>query len=151
MEYFLEGLIFFFEKKKDPFTRNDYDFYFSELKNFNELKILIIGLGNIGEKLAEKLFYLGCKIDSISKNKKINKFVENQFSYKESYPNLKKYDYVISLLPENRETLKLLNFNFFSNLNPDSTLINIGRGTTINEEDLVRALDKIFLKELFWM
>ena len=91
-------------------------------------------------------FYLGCKIDSISKNKKINKFVENQFSYKESYPNLKKYDYVISLLPENRETNKLLNFNFFSNLNPDSTLINIGRGTTINEEDLVRALDKNFFK-----
>lgn len=143
---FSRRLDIFFEKKKDQFTRNDYDLYFSELKNFNELKILIIGLGNIGEKLAEKLFYLGCKIDGISKNKKINKFVENHFSFKESYPNLKKYDFVISLLPENIETLKLLNFNFFSNLNPRCTLINIGRGTTINEGDLIRALDKKLFK-----
>ena len=52
---FSRRLDIFFEKKKDPFTRNDYDFYFSELKNFNELKILIIGLGNIGSYLYKYL------------------------------------------------------------------------------------------------
>lgn len=132
--------IFFVEANK-PLFRNDFDKYFSEIKNFNELKILIIGLGNIGTKLAEKLFLMGSKVDGVSRIKKKTKFVENQYTFNQCENHLNKYDFVISLLPENKDTLNKIDYKFLRKMNPNSILINLGRGSTINERDLVLALD----------
>ena len=131
----------FFDNQKKPFYREDYDKYFSEIKNFNELNILIIGLGNIGIKLAEKLYLMGSKVDGISRKKKETKFVSKQYSFKECEKHLHKYNFVISLLPENKDTINKIDYKFLSKMNSDSILINLGRGTTINEKDLVLALD----------
>ena len=136
----------FFEKKNKPPTRDDYDMYFQDLKNYNELKILILGLGEIGSNLSEKLFYLGCHVDSFARTKRQNRFVSKQFLSLNSIDRLNQYDFVISLLPENKETINIINKEFLKKLNPNSIFINMGRGTTVVENDLVEALDKNVLK-----
>ena len=39
-------------------------------------------------------------------------------------------------------TKDLINLQFFEKMSPHSSFINIGRGSTVNEKDLVSALDK---------
>ena len=143
---FSRRLDLFFKKHEHPLTRNDYDKVFQSLKNFNELKILILGLGDIASSLIEKLYYLGCKIDSVSRSKKNNKFVKNQFLFSDCFEKLHEYDFVISLLPENKETINLIDFNFLKRLNKNSIFMNVGRGTTLVENDLLCALNKEFFR-----
>ncbi len=143
---FSRRLDIFFKNKVNPLTRDDYDVYFSELKNFNELNILILGLGDIGKKLAKKLSDLGCTVDSVSRTRKINKYIRNAYKFEDLFKGLNKYDYVISLLPENQETKKIINYEFFRLLSQDTTFINLGRGQTVDENDLIKALDKSFFK-----
>ncbi len=137
--------IFFLKKNKPP-TRDDYDLHFQDLKNFNELKILILGLGNIGSNLSEKLFYLGCHVDSFARTKRQNIFVSKQFLSLNSIDKLNQYDFVISLLPENKETVNIINKEFLKRLNPNAIFINMGRGTTVVEDHLLEALDNNDLK-----
>ena len=139
----------FFDDIKRPFNRDDYEKYFNDLKNFNELKILIMGLGDIGSALAEKLYYLNSKVDGVSRNKSKNKYVLNQYNLKECLEELHKYDFIVSLLPENEETKNFLNYDFFKKLSRDSIFFNVGRGSTVVEEDLLKSLNnKIFRKAI---
>lgn len=50
-------------------------------------------------------------------------------------------DAVVVTLPGTAATENLLDDGFFAALKPDSTVVNVGRGTVIDEEALVRALD----------
>jgi phosphoglycerate dehydrogenase-like enzyme len=51
-----------------------------------------------------------------------------------------KYDILIFSLPNNEETAGLVNEKFINTLKDDAILINVGRGTLINEQDLIDAL-----------
>ena len=51
---FIRRLDIFFKPKSRPFLRSDYDLYFDQIKDFNDIKILIIGIGSIGSELARK-------------------------------------------------------------------------------------------------
>ena len=111
------------------------------LKNFDELKILILGLGDIGQKLAQKLNALGSKIDSFSKNKKNLEFINKEIELNDSNIMLDNYDFIVSLLPDDESTKNILDFNFFKKLSKNSIFINAGRGNTIIEYDLIKSLN----------
>lgn len=52
-------------------------------------------------------------------------------------------DFVVGVLPHTKETDRLLCINkVFSKMKPSGVFMNIGRGTTVNEPDLIRALDE---------
>ena len=137
----------FFDNLGRPFNRNDYEKYFNNLKNFNELNILIMGLGDIGSVLAEKLFFLNSKVDGVSRSKSENKFVLNQYNLKECLEHLHKYDFIVSLLPENNETKNFVNYDFFKKLSRNSIFLNVGRGSTVVEDDLLKALNNKILRK----
>lgn len=133
--------VFFKPDPFRPYTRDLFNKYFDNLRNFDELKILILGLGNIGKYLAEKLYLLGAKVDSVSNNKKYYNFINNEFKFNEIKKELINYDFVISLLPENKSTKDLLNYDFFQSFSENSIFINAGRGETCLEKDLIKSLD----------
>ena len=56
---------------------------------------------------------------------------------------------VISLLPHTNETLGILNGSFFNAMPDASYLINVGRGTQLNEEDLIKAMHTGKIKTAF--
>jgi phosphoglycerate dehydrogenase-like enzyme len=49
-------------------------------------------------------------------------------------------DYIINLLPYTEGTEKLIDRRFFDQMKPTACFINIGRGPTVNEDDLIEAL-----------
>jgi glyoxylate/hydroxypyruvate reductase A len=54
---------------------------------------------------------------------------------------LNQSDHICAILPSTKETQHLMNAERFARMKPDSTLINCGRGSLINEADLMKALD----------
>lgn len=134
--------VFFNQENNRPHSRDDFEKYFHSLKNFDELNILIIGLGNIGQSLAHKLSLLGVKIDALTRNRKNLDYINKELKFNKPINNLKDYDYIISLLPENKSTKNFFDYSFFSNLARNSIFINGGRGKTVVEKDLIRALDE---------
>jgi len=138
--------VFFNREKEKPNSRKKFEKYFHSLKNFDEIHVLIIGLGNIGISLAKNLTLLGAKVDGISKKEKNLKFINKQFSLNKIKNKLYKYDFVISLLPENNSTIDILNYDFFKSLSKNTIFINAGRGSTCKESDLLKSLDEGFPK-----
>ncbi|WNB91578.1 D-2-hydroxyacid dehydrogenase [Bacillus sp. NEB1478] len=53
----------------------------------------------------------------------------------------KESDFIVNVLPATDETKDFINADSFSLMKPTSVLINIGRGTTIAEGDLISALN----------
>ena len=58
---------------------------------------------------------------------------------------LNKSDIIICTLPSTKETINLINMSRLKHFKRGSYLINIGRGNTINERDLLIALEKEIL------
>ena len=51
-------------------------------------------------------------------------------------------DYIVNTLPDTEKTHHLFNEDLFHAMKPSAFFINIGRGGTVNEKDLIRALKK---------
>lgn len=138
--------VFFNKKDKQPTSREEFEKYFYTLKNFDEIHVLIIGLGDIGQSLAKKLNLLGVKVDGISRGNKNLEFVNDELSFHQAKNQLHKYDFIISLLPEENSTKDILNYDFFRGFSKNSIFINAGRGSTCNERDLIKSLNEGYPK-----
>ena len=68
---------------------------------------------------------------------------------------LQQSDFIVNCLPYTSQTHEQFNLKTFNQMKPSSVFINIGRGKTVREEDLVRALeDEIISKavlDVFYM
>ncbi|XP_066597862.1 glyoxylate/hydroxypyruvate reductase A-like [Prorops nasuta] len=110
-----------------------------------DLNIGILGLGNIGKSIAKKLKLFGATIWGMTRTKPKEElsFVDKHKTTDELYDILQNCDYIINVLPTTEMTRGLLNGDVLMNCKSKSSVfINIGRGTIINEQDLVNALEK---------
>ena len=100
-------------------------------------KIGILGLGRIGEDIAKKLAIFNADISYHSRNKK----PASPYRY---YGNLtdmaRDVDTLICITPGGAATHHLVNRSVMDALGPEGTLINVGRGTVVDETALVTAL-----------
>ncbi len=100
-------------------------------------KVGIVGLGRIGEAIAEKLSVFQCETVYHSRNKKEGV----PYTY---YGNLvemaKECDLLIAITPGGPATNKLINRDVIEALGPQGTLINVARGTVVDETEMVNAL-----------
>ena len=108
-------------------------------KGIRNKKVGILGLGAIGRDLAKKLEAFGCHI--AYHNRRENPEVPYRY-----YPSLLDMatdcEYLIVICPATAETIKLVNRDIIDALGPEGTLINIARGTIVDEEELVLALQE---------
>lgn len=126
------------EEKKwensDIFTHLDVPFYELENKNWG-----IIGLGNIGQRVAQIAKAFECNVNYYSTSNKNHNTNFNQVSLEEL---LKTSDIITIHAPLNDATKNLINKTNLNLLKDGAILINVGRGGIINEEDLAKTLDK---------
>lgn len=97
----------------------------------------IVGLGRIGEAIAHKLSVFNCTTVYHSRNEKPGV----PYRY---YDNLVEMasdcDVLIAITPGGPATDKLINRAVIEALGPEGTLINVARGTVVDEAELVLAL-----------
>lgn len=120
------------------FTHLDVPFCELENKNWG-----IIGLGNIGEKVANIVKSFGCNVSYYSTSGMNNNTNYNNISLEEL---LKTSDIITIHCGLNDKTYNLLNKTNLHLLKDNAILINVGRGGIINENDLV---DIFYKKPLY--
>lgn len=97
----------------------------------------IIGLGRIGEAIAERMLPFKLNIAYHNRNPK-----ELPYQYYDSLDSLARAsDFLLCMLPGGEATRELINAEVFKALGPTAVFINVGRGSTVDEEALADALE----------
>ncbi len=103
--------------------------------------VAVLGLGRIGKLVAQRFVANGFQVVGWSRSPKQLDNVACFAGNDGLGQMLARSDYVVSVLPSTPETLKLFNRELFQRFNPQSMLINMGRGDLVDEADLLQALD----------
>lgn len=100
----------------------------------------ILGLGSIGMEIAKRASFLGMRVIGVKSSAASLEYVDKVYAPGEMGEVFKQSDYVINLLPYTRETHMIINKDYFSLMKDTACFINMGRGKSVNEEDLIEAL-----------
>ena len=124
------------------FSRESFDRYFEFISDLEGFKVLIVGSGEIGSILSKMLATLGTSIDLIVKNEDRIKddHISNIYGLERLTYAVSKADAVINLLPFTTETKDIFNERVFREVKPGSFFINVGRGETVVESDLIKFI-----------
>lgn len=99
-------------------------------------KVGILGMGRIGETIANKLQAFDCDVSYHTRNKK-----DVTYEYCDSLLEMaKNVEYLIAILPGGANTDKIVSKQVIEALGPNGTFINVARGTVVDEPELVSAL-----------
>ncbi len=135
---FMNKLRYYDEYAKTKYSGSE---IFTHIVDFSELNGKtwgIIGLGNIGKRVAEIAECFGCNVIYYSTSGK-----NNNSKYKRvELDEVLKSDIISVHSPLNEKTNNLLNKNNLHLIKKDSILINMGRGGIVNEKDLAEIIDK---------
>ncbi len=138
--YLLEHLSYYDDYVKSDKYVNDRMFTHFE-KHFNELsgkKWGIIGLGNIGRRVADIAGCFGASVSYYSTSGKNN---NSDYSQVDFDTLLQESDIISIHAPLTEETLGLIDKSALDKMKKTAILINVGRGPIIVEKDLAEALD----------
>jgi phosphoglycerate dehydrogenase-like enzyme len=100
----------------------------------------IVGLGSIGKEIADKASFFGMRVIGVQKDPRAVENVERVYGPEEMDAVFKESDYVINLLPLTEDTKGIIDKRYFGLMKQTACFINIGRGPTVNQKDLVDAL-----------
>ncbi len=106
-----------------------------------DICIAVLGLGHIGGTTAKLFQSLAFHVIGWSRTEKSITGVDCRWGLETINSVLAEADYVIGLLPATAETINLFDRSRFNVMKSDSTLINVGRGSLIVEQDLLDALE----------
>ena len=99
----------------------------------------IVGLGRIGEAIAHKLSVFNCTTVYHSRNEKDG--VDYRY-YGDLLEMATDCDVLIAITPGGPATNKLINRKVMDALGPEGTLINVARGSVVDEAEMVLALQE---------
>ncbi|MCQ6258378.1 D-2-hydroxyacid dehydrogenase [Pseudomonas sp. Q11] len=103
-------------------------------------KALIVGTGDIGQRVAQFLEPFGVQLYGIaSEARELAPFIEVG-AMKDLPRMVGEVDYVINLLPNTPDTHDIYDATLFRQFKPSGLFINVGRGVAVVDADLVQAL-----------
>lgn len=103
---------------------------------------LVVGLGDIGGEFAKKMKALGSYVIGIKRNMTQKPDYLDELYTLDQLDNLiSRADVVALSLPNTKETYHLFDTQRFSLMKNDSILINVGRGSAIDQDALCYALE----------
>ena len=113
--------------------------------------VLILGTGDIGKNIAHRMqafetHVTGIKRTVVSEHPDQLKDFDQIYDLTALDQQLQKVDIVIGCLPGTPETKGLLNYDRLHSMKKEAILVNVGRGSLIPTEDLIRVLEKGRLK-----
>lgn len=113
-----------------------------KLTELNGKALLIVGYGSIGEELAKRAQAFGMRVWGITRSGKAElRFAEKIVPASSLLEVLAQADYVVVAVPETAETKHLIGAEEISRMKRGARLINIGRGSLLDETALMAALE----------
>lgn len=111
------------------------------MRQVSEQTVLVLGLGGIGRVVAAKLHALGARVIGTSRRDVSVAGVSAVVSPDRIAEVAPTVDAVVNTLPGTEATEHLLGKRFFGALRPGASLVNVGRGSVVDEAALADALD----------
>ena len=106
-------------------------------KKFTGTKLGIVGMGRIGKAIAKRAEAFDCEISYHSRNKKDVKYTY----YNDLNELAQEVDTLCIITPGGKETEKLINKKVLDNLGKNGVLINVARGSVIDQDELINCLE----------
>lgn len=104
--------------------------------------VLVLGLGGIGTKVAEKAAALGMRVIAIRNSRRTGPdFVDYVGLPDELHKLTRDADFVINTLPITPQTNGIFDAEFFAVMKTSGYFISVGRGKSVITADLVAALE----------
>lgn len=107
-----------------------------------ETNIVLLGLGEIGGYVAQKLAQFGYPVYGWSRSQKTIEGVNCHSGEEALELLLSKADVLVNLLPLNKSTQGILSQSLFEKMPANAYVINCGRGGHMVDRDLISAVDK---------
>ncbi|SFG67225.1 glycerate dehydrogenase [Lachnospiraceae bacterium C7] len=139
--YLFEKLSYYDDYVKSEKYVNDISFTHFD-RAFHELNGKtwgIIGLGNIGRRVAGIAKAFGCNVIYYSTS---GRHDDPDYKRVDFDTLLKESDIISVHAPLNADTENLMNFEAFKKMKKSALFLNLGRGPIVVEKDLARALDE---------
>jgi len=116
------------------------------LTELNRQVLLIVGYGSIGHEVAKRAKAFDMRVWGVSRSGKGDRtYLERIFSAAQLSEALPEADYVLLSAPETAETEHLMGAAQLAKMKRGAKLINVGRGSLLDEAALIRALERGFL------
>ena len=106
-----------------------------------EQSVMILGTGVIGQELAKNLSYFGAKVIGVSYGGKEKQYFDKVIKLSNAKELMPRMSWLINTLPLTKDTEGIIDENLLSCMN-SAGFINVGRGKTLRQEALIKALEK---------
>jgi glyoxylate/hydroxypyruvate reductase len=106
-----------------------------------QVRVAVLGLGSIGQRLAEVFVSLGYQVNGWSRGPHDLPGVSCYHGRDQLADCVALCEYVVCVLPETRETRDIIDASTLGLMKPGTCFINVGRGRLVFESDLLAALD----------
>lgn len=110
------------------------------LGSVRDSTVLVVGLGSIGRATAAKLSALGARVVGVHRREVEAPGVERIVPVERFAQAAAEADAIVMCLPGTDATRGMLGADVLAHAKPGITVVNVGRGTTVDEPALVEAL-----------
>lgn len=136
-------------KQSRYFYNNQKHHIWNKHRNLLELcgkTVCIVGSGNVGAECAKRFKALDTIVYAVDINKPQGSMYDEYFPLKNIYETISKSDIVVLTLPLTEQTKNMFSKKMFEYFKPNAILVNIARGSIVNQNDLTFALqnNKLF-------
>jgi len=119
----------------------DHDFTMFFPINLSGSTCGIIGLGAVGEAIAERADALGMRVIATQRTPKSHPHVEKIYAAEQTGDVVEQSDYLVLVVPLTDDTRGLFDAGMIARMKPDAVMINLSRGGIVDEDAIVKALN----------
>lgn len=112
-----------------------------EMRQIDEMTVLVVGLGGIGSECARRFDALGATVWGTTRSGEPVAGVDRLVPLDELVDAVSEVDAIVVTLPGTAQTTHLIGADVLAAVKPGVILTNVGRGSVIDEQALLPALD----------
>lgn len=132
--YFLKDFHVFKQRQRQRLWKRHW------LKEARGQTAAVVGLGNIGLEVARRCKAMGMRVLGLARTPRNHESVDSVYSYSDLPLMLSEADFVIVALPLTPDTRDFLSAERLNQVKPGAFLINVSRGSIVNEGALLELL-----------
>lgn len=102
----------------------------------------LLGVGSIGADVARTAKFFGMTVRGYTFSSEASSDVDRYYHGNDLLEFAKGLDYLVNILPNTKDTHKIINADLLAALPPHALVINVGRGPAVDEAALLEALSR---------
>jgi phosphoglycerate dehydrogenase-like enzyme len=111
------------------------------MQQVEEMTVAVVGLGSIGRGITQRFRALGATVIGVNRSHVDAEGVETIYLNDQLVEAVARADAIVSALPGTDRTHKMIGRDMLAAVKPGVVVVNVGRGTVVDEEALVEALE----------